>query len=176
MNSYQDFKSFYQSNILLFIILLFIIVYLIINWSVVLNGNYFGGVYTKSILITGIIFLIFHMIITWDDNINDSNDEIIDIPKYKLQNNLDNININKNEINPQILPNPQGQQQAIEQSLNTKYKIFNKFNIQPNPIQNNINNLNKFNNYNNNSNDDSRLSNKNIFISHKNSSKYGLKF
>ena len=97
MSSYQDFKSFYQSNILLFIILLFVIIYTIINWTKVYEGNYFYGEYTKPILITGIIFLISHMLITWDNNITNTDEEIIDIPKYKFQNNFNNNQI-KNDI------------------------------------------------------------------------------
>ena len=160
MSFYQDFKSFYQSNILLFIILLFVIVYFVINWSNVSNSNYFNGDYTKTILITGIVFLIFHMLITWDDNITNTDDEIIVISKYKF----DTL------PNPITLPNPNELElQPIQplQPLNNKYKIVKNYNINQKP------NLNFSNNY---SNDDSKLSNRNIFISHKNSSKYGLKF
>ena len=196
MSSYQDFKSFYQSNILLFIILLFVIVYIIINWTKLSEGNYLGGEYTKPILITGIIFLISHMLITWDDNTTNTDEKIIDIPKYKFQNNINNDQI-KNDIvaatalpnpttvpnptipnptipNPSTVPNPTIPNQANEtfqQSLNNKYRI-----VKNNDINTNNNHRNFMNFANNYSNDDSRLSNRNIFISHKNSSKYGLKF
>ena len=189
MSSYQDFKSFYQSNILFFIILLFIVVYIIINWSKVSNGNYFGGKYTKPILITGIIFLISHMLITWDDNTTNTDDEIkdiINIPKYKFQNNFDNNQI-KNDIvaaalpNQNILPEPialhnpttlhNQVDETIPQSLKNKYKIVKSYDANSNNHHHNFINF-----ANNHSNDDSRLSNRNIFISHKNSSRYGLKF
>ena len=65
---YQYFKSFYQSNILLFIIILFVLIYIIMNLNFILEGNYFKGDYIKTILITCIIFIISHMLITWDDN------------------------------------------------------------------------------------------------------------
>ena len=175
----QDFKLFYQSNILLFIILLFVILYVIINWTKVYEGNCFCGEYIKPILITGIIFLIFHMLITWDDNTTNMDEEIIDIPKYKFQNNFDNSKI-KNNVIDVIVPNnsivhnntiPNLTNEVAPQSLNSKNKFVKNYNIisnnqHPNPI-------NFTNNY---SNDDSKLSNRNIFISHKNSSKYGLKF
>ncbi len=203
---YQDFKSFYQSNILLFIVLLFVLIYVVMNWNLISTGNYFGGDYIKTILITGIIFLISHMLITWDDTENQSNkvnndDEII-IPKYKFQsgiennqikyniptytgpNNTNQINTNQVFTNPPTIPNinlnpnpnpnliPESKQ-VIPESLNNKYKVVNKFNLNPN----NTNPTSKLENFiNNYSNNDSKLSNQNIFISHRNSSKYGLKF
>lgn len=200
MSSYQDFKSFYQSNILLFIILLFVVVYIIINWSFMWEGNYFSGEFIKPILITGIIFLISHMLITWDDNSSDSDTDDLIIPKYKFQNNLNNDSIKNNVIQPDInipnltninsnpIDNGEMKNQIFSkssvpiipnltndynfepqnipktQSLNNKYKIVNKYNV-----ANSLNSLN-------NSSIRSKNSNRNIFISHKNSSKYGLKF
>ncbi len=175
MSSYQDFKSFYQFNILLFIILLFIIDYIIINWTKISENNYFSGEYTKPILITGIIFLISHMLITWDDNTTNTDDEIVNIPKYKFQNNFNNDQIKNDIVTANVLPNPttlrnQANESAL-QSLNSKYGIVKNFDINTNNQQHNF--INFANNY---SNDDSKLSNRNIFISHKNSSRYGLKF
>lgn len=169
MSSYQDLKSFYQSNILLFIILLFVIVYIIINWTKVSEGNYLGGEYTKPILITCIIFLISHMLITWDDNTTNTDEEIIDIPKYKFQNNINNDQIKNDIVAATALPNQANE--TFQQSLNNKYRITKN-----NDINTNNNHRNFMNFANNYSNDDSRLSNRNIFISQKNSSKYGLKF
>ena len=209
MSFYQDFKSLYKSYILLFIILLYIIVYMVINWNIVKDGNYFGGEYTRPILISAIIFLMFHMLITWDDNVEEIDDSIIDLPKYKFKYGIDNVMKNNifenNHINHQIPTAPLAplaqtaplaplaplastahtnyitqnmpQEHNIIQksnlvnshSLNNKYRIINKFN-NPNTIDTNINAHNK--SYSN----DSKLSNQNIFISHKNSSKYGLKF
>ena len=204
MSYYKDFKSLYQSYILLFIVLLYIIVYMVINWNIVKNGNYFGGEYTRPILITAIIFLMFHMLITWDDNVDEIDDSIIDLPKYKFKYGIDNVmnnTVKTNHINHQIqtippiqpiqpIPliqpiqtintsninqnihheqnNPHKYNIVNTQSLNNKYRVFNKFknNINPNI---DINNKSNHNN-------DSKLSNQNIFIPHKNSSKYGLKF
>jgi hypothetical protein len=200
MSFYQDFKSLYQSYILLFIILLFVIVYIVINWSVVKDGDYFGGEYTRPILITAIIFLMLHMLITWDDNVVDSDNEIIDLPKYKFKYSIDNVIkndiIGTNQINRQISTNIQTlptnnitqnvhQEQIIPhksnlidvQSLNNKYRVVNKFdNNINNNIDANIDATSKLNNFINNYSNDSKLSNQHIFISHKNSSKYGLKF
>lgn len=173
MSSYQDFKSFYQSNILLFIILLFVIIYTIINWNTISNGNYFAGEYVKPILITGIVFLVAHMLITWDDNITNTDEEIVDIPKYKFQNNFDNNQIKNDIVAATALPNPTNE--LVPQSLQQTQSLNNKYRIVKNYDTNN-NHHNFINFANNHSNDDSRLSNRNIFISHKNSSKYGLKF
>ncbi len=209
MSFYKNFKSFYRSNILLFIILLFVIIYIIINWHNIMNSNYINGEYIKPILITGIFFLIFHMFITWDDDIIhsniDANDvmdniealdniDVYDIPKYKFNYKIDNIdninNINNIEkinqprqiINPFEIKHKESNFMENTQlktnsnmSLNNKYKTVSKI---PNNYTNNEL-LNK-NINNNNTNDDInkniKLNNHNIFITHKNSSKYGLKF
>ncbi len=171
MNSNKEFATFYNSNIILFIMLLFIITYIMINWEYIYDGNYFSGEFVKPILISGILFLIFHMIMTWDDEHPSSNDhddfqqhQII-IPKYKLGQNINNQqkqNFNKinnvNEANNVNLQNP------IKQTnyLNHKYQILNKFDTQiDKTLSTDINN---------------KLSNQNIFISQKNLSKYGVKF
>jgi hypothetical protein len=162
MISYQDFKTFYLANMLLFIILLFVIVYIIINWNKVSNNNYFTGEFVKSILITGIIILIFHMFITWDDDFNNYDNDIA-IPKYKFQNNFETNNLVKNEIIAANTNIPQNQTNPTIQSLNNKYRVVNKF-------DNNLDNINHSNNELKQSN------NQSIFISQKNTSKYGLKF
>ncbi len=174
MYSYLEFKSFYSSNIILFVILFFVIVYLFINWEYVYNGNYWSGEITKSVLIAGILFLIFHMLLTWDDN--QSEEELI-IPKYKLGqnenptinigNDIENLNLN---LNPNPNPNP-----SI-QSLNSKYRIINKFDIE-NTQKNQEPTLGQFGRIGQNlsNTDNSKLSNKNIFVSQKNLNKYGIK-
>lgn len=190
MNSYQDFKMFYSSNIILFVVILFVIIYIIINWDNVYNGNYWSGEIVKPILISGILFLIFHMILTWDDNIDDqSNGNELILPKYKLG---EGDNQAKNEIiaaNGEVPTNIQNQ----NTQLNNKYRIVNKFDT-PHPNYNNLlNPYNKLNNMgnptleqfgkigqnlsnNSDNNNGNKLSNQNIFVSHKNSSKYGIKF
>lgn len=204
MSFYHDFKLFYQSNILLFIILLFVIIYLIINRDFVSNGNYFTGEYVKPILLTGIIFLVFHMIMTWDDNSDNTistneyeEEKIINIPKFKFNNGINNeqvkndiiaskLNVPMNPVIPieptmhsthHVHPIPQVPVKPIEptHSLNNKYKITNKFDL--NQIKEPKHNHNILNNFpTSHIDDDVKLSNRNIFITHKNSSKYGLKF
>lgn len=147
MDSNNEFKSFYTSYILIFIILLFVIVYVIINWEQVYAGYYFSGQIVKPILITGIIFLIVHMVLTWDDNVLDSDDNF-NIPKYKLGSKFD---INDKNIpdaqyvktiqipdimGTQVLTQAPASVQAM--SSNPKYRIVNKFDTNPipNPIPN----------------------------------------
>ena len=161
MNLYSEFKYFYLTNIILFIILLFIIIYLIINREKIFNGEMSYGNIIGPILITGIIFIIIHLFVTWDNNYDDNenknnNDEII-FSKFKLgkDNDLNNdiIGTTKNggEIQNQPLINN-------TPAIISKYKISNKsFDI-------------------NTSGNTDKLSNQNIFISQKNLNKYGLKF
>lgn len=200
MNSYEDFKMFYSSNIILFIVILFVIIYIIINWDNVYNGNYWSGEIVKPILISGILFLILHMILTWDDNNNEINNqnELI-LPKYKLgqgenqaQNDIIAANVEIGNPNPNPNPNVNLVTNTNTQ-VNNKYRVVNKFDT---PHPNNHNLLNSFNKENNMDNptleqfgkmgqnfsnhsdimNGNKLSNQNIFVSHKNSSKYGIKF
>lgn len=154
MISYLEFKQLYSKYIILFIVLLFTLIYLIINWNKVSMGEYFEGQYIKPLLITGILFLIIHLLMTWDDN--KSMEEFI-IPKYRLGQN-DNVEL-KNEI---IAANTQIQNIPIQtlQASTNKYKIINTFDIKEN--KNLLENI--------------KNSNQNIFISQKNAQKYGLKF
>lgn len=193
MFSYPDLKSLYQSNILLFVLLLFVIVYIIINWSFISKSNYLEGEFIKPILITGIIFLIVHMFFTWDDveteieTMRPSTNDVI-VPQYNFmkknysingnvdvfpivnndsfkkkfiqpKNDLSNIKYSNNDVFIKQRP-------LSNQNLNSKYKIKNKH-----FIENSLNSLN-------NSIDTKKINkiNKNIFVQHKNSSQYGLKF
>lgn len=195
MNSYKEFKMFYDSNIILFIVILFVIIYIIINWEIISNGNYWSGEIIKPILISGILFLILHMIITWDDEqlIHQENELIL--PKYKLgrdKNQIQNeiITANNTNIANAEIPNINIPDTNIQ--LNNKYRVINKFDIPHNNYQNllNQNNLSNGNihnptleqfgkigqNLNYTDNNVNKLSNQNIFVSQKNSSKYGIKF
>ena len=176
MSSYQEFKTFYLSNIILFIILIFVIFYLIINWENVSNGKYLSGEFVKPILFTGILFLIIHMIITWDDNTQYHDNDLI-IPKYKLGRDSGNAQQDIIAAATLNLPNQNPNLNSNPQSLNSKYRIINKFDIQQ-PLQNPT--LGQFEqigqNLSNIHSDINKMSNQNIFISQKNSSKYGLKF
>jgi hypothetical protein len=129
---YSNLKKLYLENILLVCILLFVIIYIIFNYSNIINGNLNSNYLVKSILFTGILILIIHLFITWDEENN--NDEII-IEKFKLGD------------------------QKQQQNGYSKYKIVN------NSLDNkSITNM------------ADKLSNQNIFISHKNIGKYGVKF
>jgi hypothetical protein len=176
MDSYEEFKMFYYSNIILFIVLLFVIAYIIINWDNVYNGNYWSGQIVKPILISGILFLIFHMILTWDDDQNISQSNELILPRYKLNQDINDV---PNEI---IAVNTQIPNQNV-QSLNNKYRVLNKFDTTRNNLSNeNINNptLDQFSKIGKNlsysDNNNNKFSNQNIFVSHRNSSKYGIKF
>jgi len=177
LNSYQEFKMFYSSNIILFVVILFVIIYIIVNWENIHNGKYWNGEFIKPILISGILFLILHIIITWDDDINLQNkeNELI-LPKYKLG-QVDNQA--KNEI---IAANLEIPDNNLNPQQNNKYRIINKYDtINNNSInKNNMVNptLEQFTKLGQNLShtDNNKLSNQNIFITQKNSSKYGIKF
>jgi len=193
MNSYEEFKSFYYSNIILFIIILFVIIYIIINWNFISNGRYWSGDFVKPILISGILFLILHMILTWDDaeyiskNLN-QNDIII--PKYKLGYSNEkqiNENISVPVNNEPINYQPEQLISFPNTQLKNKYKILNKFETD---IKNNLHHVQNSNLLNSTlgscnkigqhlsqtDNNINKLSNQNIFLSQKNSNKYGIKF
>lgn len=202
MNSYQEFKMFYSSNIILFVVILFVIIYIIINWDNVYNGIFWSGEIVKPILISGILFLILHMILTWDDDNNEINNqnELI-LPKYKLgqgenqaQNDIIAANAEIGNPNPNLNPNLN---QNLNQNLNpntqanNKYRVINKFDTTYPGNHNLLNSYNKQNNmgnptleqfgkmgqnFSNHSDNNNKLSNQNIFVSHRNSSKYGIKF
>lgn len=206
MSSYDEFKKFYVGNIILFIVLLFVIIYVIINWDFVSGGNYFAGEYVKPILITGIISLIFHLTLTWDDNetlsnSNSDSNEII-IPKYQLGKNQEQNQVQLPEIIqeprinvphiqlpqlpqlsqlPQLPQLPQFNPDNIQQNL--------KPNLKPNPFASKYQIANRFDTCGKNhsqsrshshshsqSQSDNTKSNQNIFVSHRNSARYGIKF
>ena len=177
MNSYEEFKMFYYSNIILLIGVLFVIIYIIINWEDVSNGNYLSGEIVKPILISGIIFLILHMFLTWDDDKINSNGNELVLPKYRLDNNLNHA---QNEIIDGNIPVPK----INIENMNNKYKVLNRFDVPTTHLNPNTNNhnptLEQFSkigqNLSNSENNLNKLSNQNIFVSHKNSSKYGIKF
>lgn len=79
MFHFEEFKSFYNANILLCVVILFSVVYCIYNWDLVLNFSLYNSnsLVIKPILVSGILFLIFHMLITWDDNVNNVNNDVI---------------------------------------------------------------------------------------------------
>lgn len=184
--SYSEFKKFYISNIILFVILLFVVVYVIINWNYIYEGNYFVGECVKPILITGIISLIFHLTLTWDDKDIGTNydsdsyaDSQIALPKYKLGQNPEQlpeiiqeprITVPQTQptINPTPNPNPNIISNPTSNPFASKYQIVNKFDMGGKNLSHSHSDGTK-SNLNPNSNT-------NIFVSHKNSAKYGIKF
>ena len=187
MLSFDELKKCYCSNIILVILILFVIIYIIINLSKIYEGNYWNNDYIKPILLTGIIVLILHLIFTWDDKKNLDNDVELNIPKYKLgkdnkisENNIILANnekienkveiINQDIVNKDNLLSNNSNINSINK-FNSKYKIINKSDYPTlkefNKLGNNISEI---------KNKDIELSNQNIFVSFKNSNKYGIKF
>jgi hypothetical protein len=193
MISYDDLKKCYCSNIILFILILFVIIYVIINLNKIHEDNYWNNDYIKPILLTGILILILHLIFTWDDKNNLENQEVeLNIPKYKLgqdnivsqnniilentekiENKIDIINndiIDKEILNKDKLLSNNSNINSINK-LNSKYRIINKLDHPSlkefNKLGNNISEI---------KNKNIESSNQNIFVSFKNSNKYGIKF
>ncbi len=188
-----DIKSIFVNYIILITLLLFVIIYVILNWDIVKHGEYYSGDITKSVLLTGIVILLFYLFATWDDNeLNNVSPDInkiginedLTIPKFKLGlnnqvNNIGNPNPISNILNNknvEILGN-----NTVNQDLNSKYRITNDIVIPNNSFAPNL--INQSIKYNNpipnliavKKNID-KLDDPNIFISQKNSLRYGIKF
>lgn len=166
MVTYIEIKKLYLSNIVLFILLLFVIMYIIYNYDYIKREKFFDGQVTKPILITGILFLIIHMLMTWDDDIENIDDiNNIEIPKYKLG---QNTNESRNEIvATKINAIDETKNRVINsvESATKKYKIINNLNKSNNDIFVKSNEIKQ----------ETKLSNQDIFIN-KRRNKYGLKF
>lgn len=148
MEDNNYYKEIIVNYSLIIIICLFLVVYLVINYSVIQEGNIYGGNIPKTIIITGIIFLIIYIFFTWEDD--DDIEEIAVIPKYKIINVKDNV---------------PDKTFKIENKHNAKYT---ESNLKENSITKNINGAQKdLNNIQENSN---------IFVPQKNKAKFGIKF
>ena len=129
MDLYSEFKSFYTSNIILFIILLFVIVYLIINWKKILSGDILYGELVKPILISGIIFLIIHLFLTLDNKENNYDNDII-IPKFKLGQNSQSLTNKYKIINNSLDVKSIGNQDKLSnQHIFISQKNLNKYGL-----------------------------------------------
>jgi hypothetical protein len=157
------------NHTIIMVLLLFVIVYIIINYNTIIKGDIFGGYVANTIIITGIIFLITYFFIMLDDEVDDNNQ--IETPM------INNNTIKQEEIYKQYKNN-----------IIPKYKIINKNNMNHStqiatiPVNNTNSEFNskylgnsivkpvylEDNNQNDNFN--------NIFITHKNKSKFGIKF
>ena len=148
-------KQIMINHTLIIIICLFLIVYIVINYSLISDGNIYGGNLPKTIIITGVIFLILYVFIIWEEN--DDNKELVEqndiefIPKYKI--------VNKINIKEDISESSQEVQQNSQPDFLIKDKYNNKYNSKY--IKENLNN---------------KQENSNIFVSQKNKAKFGIKF
>lgn len=85
------YKEIMVNYYLIIILILFLVVYTVINYSIIKDGNIYGGNIPKTVIITGIIFLVLYIFLTWDD---EEEEELIVIPKYRI---INKINIKENE-------------------------------------------------------------------------------
>jgi hypothetical protein len=156
MKDYTYYKEIMINYSLIIIICLFLVVYIVINYSIVHDGNIYDGNIPKTIIITGIIFLILYIFLTWED---DNEEEIVLIPKYKI--------VNKININDNIRDN--------DNNYNNKYTKNNPENF----INNNDNKQEYITRQNNSVNKleiSDKLDHSNIFVPQKNKAKFGIKF
>jgi len=162
-------KNIMINHTIILVLLLFVIVYIIINYNTIIKGDIFGGYVANPIIITGIIFLITYFFIMLDDEIDDNNQ--IETPM-----------INDNTVKQQEIYN------QYKNNIIPKYKIINKNNMNNSTQIATIpatNTNNEFNSkYLGNSivkpeyvaASETNENFNNIFITHKNKSKFGIKF
>jgi hypothetical protein len=87
-NCYKEIMINYS---LIIILCLFVVIYFIINYDIIQQGeNIYGGNIPKTIIATGIIFLILYIFVCWEDEIVEVSD-IIPIEKYNIINIRENI-------------------------------------------------------------------------------------
>lgn len=142
-------KQIMINHTLIIILCLFLIVYIVINYSLISEGNIYGGNLPKSIIITGVVFLILYVFVIWEEDEHESTvqEDIEFIPKYKTVNKI-NIKNNTSESVREVQPNSQPEL-MIKNKYNSKYIKDNSSNKQENS---------------------------NIFVSQKNKAKFGIKF
>lgn len=152
MKDNNYYREIMINHYLIIILCLFLVVYIVINYNTIQEGNIYGGNISKTIIISGIIFLILYIFMTWeDDDIDDELDEnMVIIPKYRI---INKINIRDNE----------------PKEINKENNYNNKYNkdISNKTQQNSINKLEI---------SDDKVENSNIFIPQKNKAKFGIKF
>jgi hypothetical protein len=149
-------KEIMINHTLIIILCLFLIVYIVINYSLISEGNIYGGNLPKTIIITGVIFLILYVFVIWEEDNSESmiQDEIEFIPKYKIVNKI-NIKDNTSEL-PREVQNKSQPDLIIKNKYNSKYV--------------------KENSSNKHENSSNKQENSNIFVSQKNKAKFGIKF
>jgi hypothetical protein len=115
----EYYKQFMMDYSIIILLCLFLTVYIIINYKIISNGNIYNGNVPKTIIITGIIFLLLFVFVSWDNENFD--DQIPIIPKYNIVNNINNDNLKQLHIaNNSIINND-------PKKIN--YKIINKNNV-----------------------------------------------
>ena len=161
MNDNTYYKEIMINYALIIILCLFLVVYIVINFSVIQEGNIYGGNIPKTIIITGVIFLILYVFLTWEEE-----EEIVVIPKYNINNKLnieDNSPVSKGNLK---IENKYNTKYSKEQIIkDTTYNIMNKNNL-----------ANKQQLLNINKSSDNVIENSNIFVAQKNKAKFGIKF
>lgn len=162
MNDNTYYKEIMINYALIIILCLFLVVYIVINFSIIKEGNIYGGNIPKTIIITGVIFLILYIFLTWEDE-----EENVVIPKYNINNKLnieDNSPVSKGNL-------------KIENNYNTKYSKEQIIKDTTNNTINKNNFTNKQELINNiNKSSDNVIENSNIFVTQKNKAKFGIKF
>jgi len=160
MNDNTYYKEIMINYALIIILCLFLVVYIVINFSVIQEGNIYGGNIPKTIIITGVIFLILYVFLTWEEE-----EEIVVIPKYKINNKV-NIEDNSPVLKSNLkIENKYNTKYSKEQIKDTTYNIMNKNNL-----------ANKQQLLNINKSSDNVIENSNIFVTQKNKAKFGIKF
>lgn len=146
-------KQIMINHTLIIILCLFLIVYIVINYSLISEGNIYGGNLPKTIIITGVIFLILYIFIIWQDEDNElsQQEDIHFIPKYKI--------VNKINIKDDNSAESQEIQQKTQNNLQPEHIIKNKYKSKY--IKENSSN---------------KFENSNIFVPQKNKAKFGIKF
>lgn len=160
------YKEIMINYSLIIILCLFLVVYFIINYDVIHEGNLYGGNISKSIIITGVIFLILYVFLTWED---EEIEETVIIPRYKILNNV--------EIEDKARVNNSKGNLKIENKYNNKYNTNindNKNNSKENSLKNSMERNDLL--INQQVSSDDKIQNSNIFVTQKNKAKFGIKF
>jgi hypothetical protein len=89
-STYDYCKYVILNHSLILILCLFLVVYLVINYNLINQGNIYSGNLPKTIIVTGIIFLLIYTFVVWDDD-EVSNDFVVNVPKYRIVNKLNPV-------------------------------------------------------------------------------------
>lgn len=92
----MDIKYLFKQQIILTVIIIFVVIYIIVNFNNICNGMILSeeNNIRKPLLLALIISLLGYLFVTWDDG----NNQLEEIPKYKIVNNRINNNIEEAPI------------------------------------------------------------------------------